>query len=171
MVIGTDCTGSWKSNYHMIMTNDDPYIIRSSSVEVEWVSACCLSPHEPFSATYIMMRVSYIHWNDDDIHFVLRPTCVVGFFIVLGHWNNSPLILVLVDMSLYSEHIILILNKSANTNFIVFGLTWTGLEPMMYYSWGKYATHYTTDVICRSKGKGLTTTNIVMYIVPCILKM
>ena len=116
--------------------------------------------------SYIMIRVSYIHWNDDDIHFVLRPTCVVGFFIVLGHWNNSPLILVLVDMSLYSEHIILILNKSANTNFIVFGLTWTGLKPMMYYSWGKYATHYTTDVICRSKGKGLTTTNIVMYIVP-----
>ena len=27
----------------------------------------------------------------------------------------------------------------------VFGLTWTGLEPMIYHTWCKYANHYTTD--------------------------
>ena len=27
----------------------------------------------------------------------------------------------------------------------IFGLTWPGLEPMIYYTWGKHTTHYNTD--------------------------
>jgi len=30
----------------------------------------CLTPNEQFFS-YIMARISYIQWNDDDVHFVL----------------------------------------------------------------------------------------------------
>jgi hypothetical protein len=77
--------------------------------------------------------------------------------IVLAHWNNS----LQVDMS--PRHIILILNQpvlalspqccllsreATNTNFIVFALTWSGLEPTTYHTWSEHANHYITDVVC-----------------------
>jgi hypothetical protein len=31
------------------------------------------------------------------------------------------------------------------TNFIVFGLTWSGLKPLIYSTWCKQANHYTTN--------------------------
>ena len=33
----------------------------------------------------------------------------------------------------------------ANTNFLVFGLTRSGIEPMTYRTRGEHANHYTTD--------------------------
>ena len=35
--------------------------------------------------------------------------------------------------------------KATNTNFIVFGLTRPGLEPMIYCTLGEHANHYITD--------------------------
>jgi len=37
--------------------------------------------------------------------------------------------------------------EATNTNFIVFGLTRSGLEPMIYRTLGEHANHYTTDVV------------------------
>jgi hypothetical protein len=50
-------------------------------------------------------------------------------------------------------HIILILNQSVfsgeatNSNFIIFGLTRSGLEPTMYCTRGEHVNHYDTDAI------------------------
>ena len=41
----------------------------------------------------------------------------------------------------------LISRDATNTNFIVFGLTWMGLEPMIYRARGEHANHYTTDAV------------------------
>jgi hypothetical protein len=35
--------------------------------------------------------------------------------------------------------------EATNTNFKVFGLTQSGLEPTIYHIRGKHANHYTTD--------------------------
>jgi hypothetical protein len=37
--------------------------------------------------------------------------------------------------------------ETTNTNFIVFGLTQPGLEPMIYHTQGEHANHYTTDAV------------------------
>jgi hypothetical protein len=37
--------------------------------------------------------------------------------------------------------------EATNTNFIVFGLTWPGLEPTIYNTRGEHANHYTTDAV------------------------
>jgi hypothetical protein len=34
-----------------------------------------------------------------------------------------------------------------NTNFIVFGLTWQGLDSTIYHTRGEHASHYTTGVV------------------------
>ena len=73
-----------------------------------------------------------------------RPTRLVGYFMVLLHWNNSPQ----GDMSLHSDTLYCmnpsqkvfvlsplccVLNgETLNTNFMVFGLTRPQLEPMIY---------------------------------------
>ena len=83
-------------------------------------------------------------------------------FIVLGHWNNSQW----VDMSLHSytlfwyraiQSLLFLLNaaclakKAINANFIVFGLTRPGLEPMIYHTRCEHANHYATDVVKKLK--------------------
>jgi hypothetical protein len=68
---------------------------------------------------------------------------LIWIFIVVTHWNNSPL----VDMSLNSDtlsrfrsyqslHLFL---NAANTNFI---LTQSGVEPIIYRTLDEYANHY-----------------------------
>ena len=37
--------------------------------------------------------------------------------------------------------------KTTNTNFIVFGLTRSGLEPTIYCTRGEHANHYTSDAV------------------------
>ena len=37
--------------------------------------------------------------------------------------------------------------EAAYTNFIIFDLTWPGLEPMIYHTWDKHANHHTTDAV------------------------
>jgi hypothetical protein len=40
--------------------------------------------------------------------------------------------------------------EATNTSFIVFGLTWPGLEPTIYHTWGEHANYYTTNVVIYS---------------------
>ena len=37
--------------------------------------------------------------------------------------------------------------EATKTNSIVFGLARSGLEPMIYHTWGKHANHYATDAV------------------------
>ena len=37
--------------------------------------------------------------------------------------------------------------EATNTNLIVFGFTWSGLEPTIYRTRGEHANHNTTDMI------------------------
>ena len=47
-----------------------------------------------------------------------------------------------------NQSLFFLLNKEAtNTNFIVFGLTRSVLEPTIYRTWGEHANQYTTDAI------------------------
>ena len=69
-----------------------------------------------------------------DLHNIRTLAWCSWIFIVLAHWNNSPL----VDMSLHSDTLLIssqtdfvltpyccvLRGETANTNFIVFGLTW-----------------------------------------------
>ena len=48
--------------------------------------------------------------------------------------------------------------EATNTNFIVIGLTRSGLEPTIYRAGGEHANHYTTDA--REK-RGLGHTKII----------
>jgi hypothetical protein len=41
--------------------------------------------------------------------------------------------------------------EAANTNFIVFGLTWPELKPTIYHTREEYANHYITDVVLKEK--------------------
>ena len=41
----------------------------------------------------------------------------------------------------------LLRGEATNTNFIVFGLTQSRLEPTIYRTWGEHANHYTTDAV------------------------
>jgi hypothetical protein len=36
----------------------------------EWVNDCCLTLSEQF-VSYVIVKTSYIQWNDDDVHFIL----------------------------------------------------------------------------------------------------
>jgi hypothetical protein len=37
--------------------------------------------------------------------------------------------------------------EATNTNFIVFRLAQTGLEPTIYHTQGEHANHYATDAV------------------------
>jgi hypothetical protein len=41
----------------------------------------------------------------------------------------------------------LLSGEATNTNFIVFGLTRSGLEPMIYRTLGEHTNHYTTNAV------------------------
>jgi hypothetical protein len=48
-------------------------------VMYEWVSDCCLMPIQHFFS-YIMERISYFQWDDDEVHFVLDQHASLDFF-------------------------------------------------------------------------------------------
>jgi hypothetical protein len=113
----------------------------------EWMSDCCLTPTHQI-VSYIMARTSYFAMRWWWGSFCNRQTRLIGFFLVLAHWNNSPQI----DMSHHSDTIswfrakqflLFLLNdvcvaekQQIYTNFVVFGLTR-----------GKHANHYAFNVI------------------------
>ena len=86
-------------------------------------------------------------WHDDEIHFVLDQHAVLDFYSVnsLKQQSVGRHVAVL-------GHIILIQSQpvcsfSLITNFIVFGFTWSRLEPTIYRTWGEHDNHYATDAV------------------------
>ena len=101
-----------------------------------------------FSATCISWREQVnFQWHDDEIHFVLDQHAVLDFYSVnsLKQQSVGRHVAVL-------GHIILIQSQpvcsfSLITNFIVFGFTWSRLEPTIYRTWGEHDNHYATDAV------------------------
>jgi hypothetical protein len=131
-------------------------------------------PNEQFFS-YIMVRTSYIlmRW-----WFLLctRPNMASWIFIVLhnvANWNKSSQ----VDMSLHSEtlfwftanqSLLLLLSavclaEKQQISILVFGLTWTGLEPTIYRSPGERANNYTTNLVLENSQVGTTVTFCTEY--------
>ena len=91
-----------------------------------------------------MARTSYISMSS----LCTRSTHRFGSFIVLAHWNNS----LWGDMSYHSDtfwfwakqslYLLLNTREAANTNFIVFSLTSSGLKPTIYHT-QEHANYYT----------------------------
>ena len=86
--------------------------------------------------SYIMVRTSYIsmRWSSLCARQINTPSWI---FIKLAHCNNSTQ----VDMLLYSNtfpdfEATSLSGEVANTNFIVLGLTWQGLESKIYCTGG-----------------------------------
>jgi hypothetical protein len=47
-----------------------------------------------------------------------------------------------------------VLSEAAkNSIFVVFGLTRSGLEPMIYHTRDEHTNHYTTDVVILNEGQ------------------
>jgi len=76
----------------------NPTTIQSRQPLPEWVFVLFTSKEQFFSYMYMMARTSYIQWWWWCL-LCTRPTCLVGYFKVLAHWNSSPR----VDMSLHSD--------------------------------------------------------------------
>ena len=65
--------------------------------------------------------------------------------------------------------------EATNSNFVVFGLTRSGIEPTIYHTRDKHVNHYTTDAVPKEK-KGtnsgtqnttLSNTNPIHQIISC----
>ena len=72
--------------------------------------------------------------------------------MVLAHWNNSlPVDLYTLFLLRANQSLFLVttacLAEKQQIPILVFGLTWLGLKPMIYHTWGKYANRYTTDAV------------------------
>jgi hypothetical protein len=117
------------------------FIIGVASLMEEWVSDCSLIPTQQFSAISWREKVN-LKWDDDEVHFILDQHALLHF-LVLAHWKNS----LQIDMSPHSDtlswfrvnqSLLFLLNaacmakKATNTNIIVFGLTSSELEPIIY---------------------------------------
>ena len=46
-----------------------------------------------------------------------------------------------------SDYCCVVSGEATNTNFIIFGLIRSGLEPTIYRTGGEHANHYTTDAV------------------------
>jgi hypothetical protein len=88
--------------------------------------------------TFIIMgRTRCIWWDDNDVCFVLdqhseldfnsassvKQESVVKCRFTQTHYSSSE------PTSLYLYSLVLLSREAINTNVIVFGLTWPGLEP------------------------------------------
>jgi hypothetical protein len=52
--------------------------------------------------------------------------------------------------------------EATNTNFIVFGLTRSGLKPTSYHTWVEHVNHYATDAVTHLWSRGFwAVTNII----------
>ena len=98
------------------------------------VSDCFLTPSEEFFS-HIITRTSYIRCDDDDdVRFLLDQHTELDFY--------SSLVAQLRHNNL--------IGNATNTNFLVFGVTRSGLEHTIYRTRGKHHNHYIIDAIFKS---------------------
>jgi hypothetical protein len=122
----------------------------------EWVNDCCLTPTRQFFST-ISWREQVNFQCSDEVRFVLDQHA--RNFIVLDHFLKQRS----TDRHVASVgHIILIpsqpvfalspkfcafFGEATDTNFVVFCLTRSGLEPTIYRTRDEHANHYTIDAV------------------------
>ena len=54
--------------------------------------------------------------------------------------------------------------EATDTNLIVFGFTWSGLEPTIYRTRGEHANHYTTDAVDVKENLNLKKSILRVYV-------
>jgi hypothetical protein len=100
-----------------------------------------------------------LHVNGFTENIVLSEWVIVvmlsWIFGLLIHWNNSQR----VDMSLH-----LFGEEATHTNVIVFGLTWSGLDPMNYHTQWEHANNNTTDPVGKYFAIKLWMTHLTLSI-------
>ena len=103
-----------------------------------------------------------------------RPTSLVGFFIELAHWNNSPWVNMSPHLDTlfwfranqtcsFSLLINAFLGRSNKYHFIVFGLTRPGLEHTISHTRGDHTNHNTADEVVEEED--YYTSLIIFYFV------
>jgi hypothetical protein len=132
-----------------------------SNIELSYILSECVLFNDKWNLFSYIIRTGYIQWNDDNIRFVLYSDIIIpaNLCTVLEHYYPSqPLYCTRTLLSqptfvLYSDIIIPAIRctvlghyypsqpvrEAAITNFIVFGLIRTGLEPPdLLHSWRSY---------------------------------
>jgi hypothetical protein len=115
----------------------------------EWVSDCCLTPIS------LQEQVNF-QWNDDEVCFVPDQHAELDLYCASlpkqqsAGWHVAPLTHYYDSepTSLSSYSLMLRALRWGNKyKFIVFGLTWSVIEPTIYHTLGEHANHYTTDAV------------------------
>ena len=100
------------------------------------------------------------HFNEMmmiDVHFVLDQHDLLEFYSANSLKDQSvgrhvaPLgqIILVASQTVFTFTLqcCMLTREAANNYFIVFGMTWQWLEPMIYSIWGEHANHYTTIAV------------------------
>ena len=115
-----------------------------------WVSDCCLTQTQQSSWRE---QVNF-QWNNDQVHFVQDQHDFYSASLLKQHSADrhvTPLghIILIPSQPVFalSSECCMLTREETNTNFIVFGLTQSGLEPTIYRTRFEHANHYTTDAV------------------------
>jgi hypothetical protein len=127
--------------------------VMGSKTMTEWVivvnanSAIC-------SAISWREQLSF-QWDDDEVRFVLDQHAELDFYSARSLKQQSAdrhvaafgHIILIPSQPVFalSPKCCVLSEEATNTNITGFGLTWPGLEHMIYRTWGEHANHYATD--------------------------
>jgi hypothetical protein len=64
-----------------------------------------------------------------------------------NHEHGTKLIIDILQQPKLNKQVGIFSCFATNTNFTVFGLTRSRLEPTIYRTWGEHANHYTTEAV------------------------
>jgi hypothetical protein len=87
--------------------------------------------------SYIMERTSQFSMRWSGL-LCTRPTCLVEFLKVLAHCNSSRIDMywhiIPIPKKTVGSFFLMLSGEATKTNFIVFGLTWSGLKSTIYHT-------------------------------------
>jgi hypothetical protein len=118
---------------------------------IEWVSDCCLTPTQQFF-NYVMARTSWFSMRWIWGPLCNRLTCLVGFLLKQQsagrHVAPHGHIILIPSQPVFarSPYWCVLSGEATNTNFKVFGMTRSGLEPTIYCARGEPVNLHTTAV-------------------------
>jgi hypothetical protein len=104
VVIGTDCMGSCKSNYHTITTMMAPYEVKDLGCLVVQVE---LTYDQPYSIllTWVHATIPALHV---EVETPSRHWCFIGQFIITVQcfllWVHAPILILIVEVETYPCH-------------------------------------------------------------------
>jgi hypothetical protein len=101
-----------------------------------------------FSAISMREQVN-VQWDDDEVRFELDQHAYLDLYSAseLKQQSTDRNVDSLGHILLIPSSSLLFLLNATNINFIVVGLTRSGLEPKTYRTQGEHINHYTTDVV------------------------